>query len=126
MLMITRLLLLFCLAISLPGKSQFNINVDSLKKVLMTPGIPDTTRLMTLAQLGNGYFLRQADSAIFYTRQALILARQVNYPRGEAYALCYYGWSLWSLGAYDKAAETALQAKHIFEALRDEQMVQFM
>src|SRR5215210_3059692 len=74
---------------------------DSLKHEL-TISTPDTNRVLVLAELVNYYKFNIPDSAFFYGQQALTLARQIKFPKGEAQALLYLSVANSALGNSSK------------------------
>ena len=99
-------------------------NLDSLRKQLMVAwrdtlkhelsiSRPDTNRVMVLVGLINHYKFDIPDSAFFYGQQALTLARQINFPKGEAQALLFIAVTNNTLGNNSKALELQLKSLQI-------------
>ncbi len=84
------------------GNTQ--VERDSLKHEL-TISRPDTNRVLVLAELINYYKFNIPDSAFFYGQQALTLARQIKFPKGEAQALLFLSVTNSALGNASKALE---------------------
>ncbi len=77
----------------------------------------DTTRVLLLSEFSNYYKLKRPDSTLYYAHRALKLARDINFPRGEAGALLYISMAYTHLGNDSKALHVALLAKNISEKL---------
>ena len=89
------------------------INADSLKLELNSQ--PDTTRVLSYANVCFNYAFRQVDSALAYGQKAIHLANQIQFKKGEAAAMLSYGWSLWASGIYDKSIEYELKALNLYK-----------
>ena len=85
---------------------------DSLKHELAISR-PDTNRVWVLVQLINLYKFDIPDSAFFYGQQALELARQIKFPKGEAQSLFGLALTYSALGNSSKALELALKSIQI-------------
>ena len=86
---------------SIIGFAQ-NKRLDSLQYELAISRA-DTNRVLVLVKLINWYRSYIPDSAFFYGQQALELARQIKFPKGEAESLFYLGVAYRALGNYSKA-----------------------
>lgn len=62
------------------------MQTDSLKRQLLIAQ-PDTTLVLILAKLSEGYRGSKPDSAMFYGKRALTIARQIKFHKGEVNAL---------------------------------------
>ena len=91
-------------------------NVDSIKSELNYK--PDTTRVLSYANLCFNYAFRQVDSALAYGQKAIHLANQIQFKKGKAAAMFSYGWALWASGNYDKAIESELKALNLYKDLK--------
>ena len=92
--------------------------IDSLRHRLeATPA--DSTRALLLAELA--YELTQIDplATIAYGRQALQLAQQLRFRRGEGWALVRLGSGFREAGNYPAALQISLQGLRVAEKLRD-------
>ena len=74
---------------------------------------PDTNRVLILAELAGSYKYFLSDSAFFYADTALTLARQLNFPRGEAKALFYLAITYDVLGDISRALELQFKSLKI-------------
>ncbi len=92
--------------------------VDSLKQILRTE-IADTTRVLLLDQLAYHYFHSRPDTSLIMAQQAIALARQGGFAKGEAYCLTTLGSIFWLTGNYPKSLEYYLKALKKFEMLKD-------
>jgi two-component system NtrC family sensor kinase len=95
------------------GFAQYQ-RIDSLKTELKKAK-QDTGQVRILTLLCNDYRFLKPDSAFFYGQRALTLARQINYPKGEANALYLLGFTNEAIGNYPKALELNLKSLHIAE-----------
>jgi len=86
--------------------------LDSLKHKLAISR-PDTNRVLVLVELINLYKFSIPDSAFFYGLQALALARQIKFPKGETQSLFYLGVTYRALGNSSKALELELKSLQI-------------
>ena len=88
--------------------------IDSLRHQLeATPA--DSTRVLLLAELA--YELTQTDplATIAYGKQALQLARQLQFRRGEGWALVRLGSGFREAGNYPAALQIGLQGLRVAE-----------
>jgi signal transduction histidine kinase len=84
--------------------------LDSQQTWLRRPRVPDTTRvklLITCSMLHNG---TRYDSALWYSEQAVALARRSNFRWGEAYALLNLAASYYYTSDYPAAQRSFEQA----------------
>jgi two-component system NtrC family sensor kinase len=96
------------------GFAQDRKQIDRLK-LKLTVSKQDTNQVKILNVLCNGYRSLKPDSGFFYGQRALTLARQINYPRGEANALYLLGFTNEVIGNYPKALELHLKSLQIAE-----------
>lgn len=92
--------------------------LDSLRLALETAPA-DTARVLLLTQLA--YEITQTDplATIGYGKQALQLAQQLGFRRGEGWALVRLGSGFREAGNYPAALQIGLQGLRLAEALRD-------
>lgn len=88
--------------------------IDSLKRQL-TIAKHDTSRVLILVQLSYRHRNSKLDSALVLGQQALKLARQINYPKGEVLAAAETGRVLLDLGNLPQALEMLFKALQIAE-----------
>ncbi len=92
--------------------TQSRHTYDSLGLLLkMAKG--DTSRVNAMNELSNAFKFSAPDSALFYSFKALILARQINYPKGEQLALLYIGLTNEGLGNFPRAMHVYLEALQV-------------
>ena len=96
------------------GYAQPKENIDSLKHELSFE-TKDTSRVIILYNLCGAYWNYLPDSALKFGQQALDLARQINFPKGEASALVYLGLAHSHVGNSPKGLELLLKALQIAE-----------
>ncbi len=87
---------------------------DSLK-YLLSLSKEDTTRVLTIAELGLQFRNSNPDSSIYYGQKALVLARQLKFQRGEALALSNVGLAMREKGDLSGALELEIKALQIAE-----------
>ncbi|GAB4402979.1 MAG: hypothetical protein OHK0053_27370 [Microscillaceae bacterium] len=87
---------------------------DSLKKLLLESKV-DTSRVNLLNRIIFALSYHNPKEGKRYAQQALKLARQKRYPKGEAYALNNLGVSFFELGDYAKALHFYQKALPLFK-----------
>jgi two-component system, NtrC family, sensor kinase len=112
MMMMKSVLLSCVFTFSLIIGSAQNKRVDSLKHELAISK-PDTSRVLVLVQLCNELKFTVLDSAFYYGQEAVTLARQIKFPKGEASALYYLAVTNLSFGDNSKALELAFKSFQI-------------
>lgn len=95
--------LLFC-------QSNF---VDSLNKVLLKTTINDTTRYNSLIYLGNFYQTSDVDSAIYFHKKAILVAKKMKDELNEGEAIRQLGWDNYIFGDNSQSLNLIAQAKSI-------------
>jgi tetratricopeptide (TPR) repeat protein len=93
--------------------------IDSLKRILRTE-IADTSRVMILTELSRQYWFSRPDTSLIITQQAIALARQKGFVKGEARCLNSLGAIFLETGDYPKALEYFLQALKKYENTHDQ------
>src|SRR3954454_904263 len=101
------------------------MEMDSLK-VIINDKKGDTTEVNALANLADIYGFINLDSEIAYAQQGLLLAKKLNYIKGEARCYVVLGGAHNSLGNYSQSVSFLLKALHIYEQLRDEDGINAM
>lgn len=109
----SKIIVLLLLFISSFGLAQ-NKAIDSLKYQLAVAK-HDTSRVLILYELSNSYSMTKLDSAMKYARQALWLAQEIKFPKGEAMALINIGQCYREAGELPKALDFVLQGLRIAE-----------
>lgn len=96
-----------------------NSRIDSLKEILEKE-TKDSTMVNTLIEMGNTV-LQKDDLKGFlkYSEDAFDLAAQINYKKGQAYALKNIGISYYYKGDYLSVFEYWTQSLQTFEAIHD-------
>ena len=97
---------------SIVGFAQNKKRRDSLKHELAISRA-DTNRVLVLIQLINSYKFSIPDSAFFYGQQALVLARHIKFPKGEANALYFLSVTNGALGNSSSSLELILKSLQI-------------
>jgi two-component system, NtrC family, sensor kinase len=107
---------LFCTLLVATAHSQSMglLQTDSLKQAL-SAAKDDTTRVLVMANLGEGYRGSKPDSALIYAQQAFQLAQQIKFSRGEVLSLLAISVVYRELGNLPKALDFALKANKIAE-----------
>ncbi len=75
----------------------------------------DMNRVLIMAELSHKFRLTKLDSAMKYGQQALILAQQIKFLKGEASALCSLSSLYRETGELPKALDLAIKAMNIAE-----------
>ena len=118
-------ILLFCSFCFAQGDSKIK-ELDNLRQQL-AQNHNDTSRVLVLCSESNYYQFVNADSSLFYAQEALTLARQINYPKGECAAFYRLGFEHGVLGNYTRALEMQLKALRIAERINwSEQKVEIL
>jgi signal transduction histidine kinase len=117
------LILVTFLVIS-PAKGQRS-DIDSLKNLLYQTK-EDTSRIILLGKLSGAYSMSSPDSALFYVRQGLTLAQEINYLKGEYFCLVNLGVALWSMGDYATVIKLMLPKQKEIELTKDDQLILLM
>jgi signal transduction histidine kinase len=107
------LIILFA-GIQLLGMAQTRMEIDSLKHELSI-ATQDTTRAMLLADICQFYKWNRPDSALYYGNNAVLLARQINFPKAELHALSGIILTHLAIGNDSKALQITLEALKIAE-----------
>jgi tetratricopeptide (TPR) repeat protein len=94
--------------------SQNYNKIDDLKKEL-TKANTDSARVYLMNAIAFNYFETNSDSALYYTQQALHLAKKEYYLKGEARSLMNLGLVFRNLGNLPKSLELQFNALKIFE-----------
>jgi two-component system NtrC family sensor kinase len=112
---LTRTFLLILIgSISFAQNARGRLIVESSKRQL-TIAKHDTSRVLIMAQLCNSYRVPQPDSALVFGQQALTLAQQIKFPKGEIRALAYMGRVQLDVGSLPKSLEMQFKALQIAE-----------
>ena len=109
-----QLIFIFFLAIFCKQVFAQNKLTDSLHNLLASAK-EDTSRVLTTIDLGLQYRNTNPDSSIYYCEKALALAKQINFKRGQAYAITTIGLAMREKGDLPKSLELQLQALQIAE-----------
>ena len=105
-----------CFANFVPA--QQNNQIDSLKQALLSSK-DDLQRIVILDNLSSAYLWSIPDTAMMYAQQELLLAKKINSPKWEAWALQRYGGSLYVMGNYSLALDYSLQSLRFNEKQQD-------
>jgi len=100
------------LAISAVSQLPGFKHADSLKQQLAMV-TQDTSRVLLLGELAEAFRNTMSDSAMRYGQQCLSLARQIQFPKGEAKALLSMSVILREMGNFPRALEAGLTALQI-------------
>jgi two-component system NtrC family sensor kinase len=88
-----------------PARNQLKLELLRAKE--------DTARVAIMIDLCNSYINKRSDSAVIFGEKALALARQINYPLGEAESLNKLGIAVETRGDLPKALNLQYQAMQI-------------
>ena len=109
-----QLTFIFILAIFCKQGFAQNKLTDSLHNLLAIAK-EDTSRVLTTIDLGLQYRNTNPDSSVYYCEKALALAKEINFKRGQAYAITTMGLAIREKGDLPKSLELQLQALQIAE-----------
>ena len=108
-------LIIICAGAASTAFSQINFSyqhVDSLKTALANAH-DDSTRVLTMAHLSEGFRWSNPDSAMQYGERSLGLARHIGFRRGEASALISMSVVNRELGNLPEALDYAMKGLEI-------------
>jgi signal transduction histidine kinase/uncharacterized protein HemY len=109
---------LVVLAACLPLKAQTQ-RLDSMRTLLQTQALDDTTRVNTLNDLAFALVLSSPDQTEKCARQALALAQTIGFKRGLADANRQIGTSFWQRSRFVEAMQSYTTALHICQEIGD-------
>lgn len=110
-----RICILSFLFVSQLALSQVDTVGDSLK-ILIESAREDTIKVNLLIELSTHYRRSSSKEAINYGLEARDLAQQLNFQKGEAFALKYIGMGYYFLGNYFETINYWQMALETFEA----------
>ena len=113
------LMIFFLLTIQVVDAQQNEI--DSLLNIVNKQR-KDTNEVIAKINLVGFYLFINLDSAIIMGREALDLARRLNYSKGEGTALNMLGECLHTVGDFPQALESLFNALRISRELKDQEM----
>jgi tetratricopeptide (TPR) repeat protein len=90
------------------NSTLFKKYTDSLRQVVNTR-VNDTILVWALVELANNYKYSRWDSAVFFARKAIDLARQLEIPKAEAAARTYFFLTESAIGNHAKALQLSLE-----------------
>jgi two-component system NtrC family sensor kinase len=93
--------------------------MDSLKRQLLSNTVPDTQRVLLLANLAAQTAYVRPDTAIIYAQQGVNLAKKSGFVMGEMYCKKAMGEAMWTAGEYAIANELLLQVLNYAKSLKD-------
>ncbi|HZY37216.1 MAG TPA: tetratricopeptide repeat-containing sensor histidine kinase [Mucilaginibacter sp.] len=101
-----------------------NLYTDSLKKQIAHVK-EDTVKVNLLCQLSYSYIWSFADTSIIYARQALQLARKINYEKGIGLSEGDMSLAFTTLGNYPQGLDYGFQELSLYKKLNDLQYVAY-
>ncbi|TAL48059.1 MAG: tetratricopeptide repeat protein, partial [Chitinophagaceae bacterium] len=116
---IKKIIVIACSSVFSFAAISQNTNADSLKNLLDKTSV-DTVRVFLLYKISDEYSLAAPDTAMQFARQALKLAQEASFKKGEARSLTRIGNILASTGDFPKALETHLTSLEISENIDDQ------
>jgi signal transduction histidine kinase len=106
--------LIVLISLKANSQSMTMLHVDSLKQALKMVR-NDTSSVLIMANLAEGYRGSKPDSAMLYAQQALQLAKKIQFPRGEVLSLLSISVVMRELGNLPQALDIAMKALNIAE-----------
>src|SRR4051812_4304689 len=111
-----RLLTLALLLVFIFARGQ-NTETDSLLRLLRT--LPEgERRVQVLEGLSYAYLSADPDSSLRFAQEGLVLARKINYPKGESLCTNALGNVYFHVGDYPKSLEAYFSTLKIEEGLK--------
>lgn len=104
------------------GINSFGQSTKSLEelKLQLTQGANDTTKVNTLLDIGKQLFRTQPDSSMVYSNKAMVLATEINFKKGLAYAYKNMGLGHYVKGEFSEVLVIWKKSLAIFEEINDE------
>ncbi len=93
--------------------------LKNYKPACTQPCIGDSSKVRTLLILGSEYIFRNKDSTIFLNKEALQLAKQINWQAGIAAGYHSLAYAFEKTGDYDSAKSYYLKSIHIADNIED-------
>lgn len=94
-------------------------DIDSLQYILDNYNSADTVRVNLLNQIGFEYWIVDPVKSDEYGSQALALAQQLEYDRGQAFAYRVIGVANWTRGNYEVGLIELLKALNLYKDIGD-------
>ena len=110
------------LLLILSCKEHHGQSLDSLKQDIISNPV-DSSRVFTFLRLSNHYIDHNRDSAMYYAQEALSLAINIGFDKGEAQSRNFIGSILTSIGNFPKALEFHLDALKKAEKLKNDRLI---
>lgn len=104
-----------CVTISLSAQND----IDSLQYILDNYNSADTVRVNLLNQIGFEYWIVDPLKSDDYGAQALALARQLEFRKGQAFAHRVIGVANWTRGNYEIGLIELLKALNLYKDISD-------
>jgi tetratricopeptide (TPR) repeat protein len=98
--------------------AQQQHQTEVLKNLIQKSGT-DTSKALYYIELSKLYYLERPDSGAIFANHAQVISEQLNFKRGQMYALTQAGFSLWLLGDPASALEAFLESNTIARELND-------
>lgn len=99
--------------------AQQSSKIDSLIEFIRIEK-PDTVKVTLMDDLCWEYMYTDPEQSISYAKEALVLARKLNFPRGEGKLLNTLGVIHANFANYQNAMKYYNEAIHVREAIHDE------
>ena len=112
--------ILFLVAVFQVNVAAQNSSVDSLKKVL-EKAAPDSNRVNLLLEIAHTFYFSRPDTCLFYSLQALSLAKELHMEIAEIMALNVSGEALRFTGDYPAALKMQFEALKLNRKIKDRQ-----
>jgi len=113
-----QLFFVFSLLVGNISFSQESVYVDSLLQVIQSDA-EDTTKVNSYILLANEYYSYDTDTTLYYSSQALSLAKKIGFKEGAAAAYNWSGYILELQGNLDSAVYNYNVALNIFLEVDD-------
>ncbi len=111
--------ILYCLAFLLLSYTSQAQKADSLKRLIQTKGIADSTRILAIIDLAIEYRNTHTDTCLSLSKKALALAKKSQYAKGMGRANRAIGIYYYVKTDYEKALEYYQKALPLIEEAAD-------
>lgn len=109
---------IFWLSVLVSGKAVYSQNIDSLL-VELAHSKNDSNEVILLNTIASAYFNQDKDKSWTYTKDALRLAKEIGYTRGEAKAWNSIGILIQKDGNYDSAMVVQNRSLVLYKSIND-------
>jgi tetratricopeptide (TPR) repeat protein len=117
------LIFLFLFTSQAVAQEEGQAGIDSLQQVILRHPAHDTTRVSLLSRQSYLYFGVNPEDGLKKGNEALAIAREIHWQKGEAMAFSAMGADYWAQNNYSAAADFFLKSVDIYKTLGDKTMI---